>query len=399
MLKRSILVFGVGSLQKSIIQQCKKLGLFTVGLDISPDAECKELVDAFEVAAGNDFDTTLRIAKKYQVKGVITAATDKPLVMMARVAERLSLPFYSIQTALWSTDKQLMKQRFIEYGVPCAKGMEIRNTEELDSIPWNYPVIVKPRDNSGSRGVIYCTSREEAAKAIKEAFEYTHKESILVEEYIEGQEYSIESMHYRGETHVVQFTQKITTEFPYNVELGHIQPAELSDKKKEDIRSIVGQIAISLGFDNCASHTELKINKNGVVVIETSPRLGGDFITSTLTPLSTGVNLEELLVKMSMCDRISEDSFKAKQQKSSGVLFFHLPKGRITDIDNLGRLEGINGYQKSKFNKAIGDEIPQITNSIDRYGYVIFQTDDKDMTKSSMEEAKSMIREIVRIGS
>ena len=111
-MKKSILVFGLGFLQKSLIEQCKSLGLYVVGMDITDDALLRDEVDAFEVVAGDDFEGSLAVAKKYAVSGVVCAATDKPLVMMARVAEALLLPFYSVDTAKWSTDKLLMKQRF-----------------------------------------------------------------------------------------------------------------------------------------------------------------------------------------------------------------------------------------------------------------------------------------------
>ena len=395
--KPSILIFGLGPLQASLIEQCKKQKLYTVGVDISAEAECKDIVDAFEVAAGDDFKKTLEIAKKYQVSGVITAATDKPLVMMARVAEELELPFYSVQTAKWSTDKQQMKRRFLEHGIPCARGVEIRNTNELNSVPWNYPVIVKPRDNSGSRGVIFCENNGDACKAVAEAFEYTHKDSVLVEEYIEGQEYSIESLHYKGQTHVLQFTQKITTEFPYNVELGHVQPADLTVEQKDKIRKVIGNIAVALNFDNCASHTELKINSNGITVIETSPRLGGDFITSMLTPLSTGVNLERLLIKMSVGEDIVEDEFRPKQEMSSGVVFFELPEGRIKNIGSLEIISSIDGCRHFCFYKKVGDTIDRITSSLNRYGEAVFQTESRDQTIAKIKQAKSEIRKLVKV--
>lgn len=393
----SILIFGLGPLQASLIEQCRAQRLYTVGIDISSDAECKEAVDAFEVVAGDDFEKTLEVAKKYQVSGVITAATDKPLVMMARVAEEMKLPFFSVQTARWSTDKQQMKQRFMEYSVPCARGVEIKGPDEMDSIPWNYPVIVKPRDNSGSRGVIYCTNQEEAKKAIDEAFEYTKKNSVLVEEFIEGQEYSIESLHYNGISHIIQFTQKITTEFPYNVELGHIQPAELSERQKSEIKEIISNIASALQFQNCASHTELKINKNGITVIETSPRLGGDFITSMLTPLSTGINVEEILIKVSIGKEIEEKCFLPTQERSSGIVFFELPQGRVKSIGDLKKVSGIDGCKHFGLNLKVGDEIGQITCSLNRYGEAVFQTDTKCHTENAIEEAKKKIREVVTI--
>ena len=395
--KPSILVFGLGFLQRSLIAQCKALGLFTVGIDVTPEAACRDEVDAFEVAAGDDFEQTLAVAQKYHVSGVVTAATDKPLVMMAQVAQTLKLPFYSEETARWSTDKLLMKQRFMEHGIPCAKGMELTSVEELDRLSCSYPVIVKPRDNSGSRGVVFCKNKEDAARSVSEAFAYTHKGTILVEEFIDGQEYSIESLHYHGKTHVIQFTQKITTAFPYNVELGHIQPAALTDEQKEKIRAIIERIAGALDFDNCASHTELKVQGERVTVIETSPRLGGDFITSLLTPLSTGVNLEKLLVRMSIGDDIPERDFEPTMEKSAGVVFFELQEGKIGSIGDLERIKNIPGCRCFAFDKKAGDIIGRITNSIDRYGYAVFQTENRKQTELLMEKIKKELAEQIQI--
>ncbi|WP_297647016.1 hypothetical protein [uncultured Treponema sp.] len=112
--KKAILVFGVGELQKSIIKRAQLKGLYVVGIDPCADAFCKDDVDSFEVVGGQDFEGTLDVAKKYNISAIVTAATDKPLVMMARVAKELKLPFYSVETAQCSTDKYLMKQRFVQ---------------------------------------------------------------------------------------------------------------------------------------------------------------------------------------------------------------------------------------------------------------------------------------------
>ena len=109
--KKSVLIFGVGPLQKSIINRAKLMGLYTIGIDPVADAACKDEVDSFEIVGGQDYEGTMAVAKKYQIDAIVTAATDKPLVMMARVAKELSLPFYSVETAQWSTDKYQMKQR------------------------------------------------------------------------------------------------------------------------------------------------------------------------------------------------------------------------------------------------------------------------------------------------
>lgn len=366
--KKSVLIFGVGELQKSIINRAKLMGLFVVGIDPCADAVCKDEVDAFEVVGGQDFEGTLAVAKKYNISAVITAATDKPLVMMARIAKELGLRFYSEETAIWSTDKFQMKQRFIEGKIPCAKGRLISNAEEASD--FYFPVIVKPRDNSGSRGVIFCKTTEELSNAIKEALQYSKLETVLVEEFIEGQEYSIEALHYDGKSEVIQFTEKTTTEFPYNVELGHKQPANLTEKQKEEIRNIISDIADCMSFENSASHTELKINDRGIFIIETSPRLGGDFITSTLVPLSTGINMEDQLLNIALGNKV--DTFTGRTNKESAVCFFDLPEGIVKYIDP--KIKEVKNWPNvhSFYLKIMeGEKIGKITSSLDRYGQII----------------------------
>lgn len=397
MSNKSILIFGTGPLQQSLIERCKLKGLFTVGIDPNPDAECKNSVDAFEVVAGDDFEMSLAVAQKYNISGVITAATDKPLVMMARVAEKLHLPFFSVETALNSTDKLLMKKKFIEAGLPCAKGYVINNARELAELNVTYPVIVKPRDNSGSRGVIYCDNHTSVADALEEALRYTKKGNVLVEDFIEGKEYSIEGIHYNGEHHVIQFTEKTTTDFPYNVEIAHTQPAEISPHQQEKIRELITQIAQTLGFENCASHTEIKINYHGIYIIETSPRLGGDFISSTLVPLSTGINLEDILIDVSIKNKINNDVLQASLSKYSGVKYFNFPTGVASSIENIDKLNSIKGVKYWKISLKNGDSIKKITSSLDRYGFAIFQSENRSLLFDSMDKTESLLHELVVI--
>ena len=397
MSNKSILIFGTGPLQQSLIERCKLKGLFTVGIDPNPNAECKKTVDAFEVVAGDDFEKTVAVAQKYNISGVITAATDKPLLMMARVAEELHLPFYSVETALNSTDKLLMKKKFIEAGLPCAKGYVINNARELAELNITYPVIVKPRDNSGSRGVIYCENHTSAADALEEALRYTKKGNVLIEEFIEGQEYSIEGIHFNGEHHVIQFTEKTTTDFPYNVEIAHIQPADISLQQQSELSVLIVKIGQTLGFENCASHTEIKINSRGIYIIETSPRLGGDFISSILVPLSTGINMEDILIDVSIKNKINNDVLQASLSKYSGVKYFNFPTGVASSIENIDKLNSIKGVKYWKLSLINGDSIKKITSSLDRYGFAIFQSENRSLLFDSMDKTESLLHELVVI--
>lgn len=370
------------------------MGLFTVGIDPCEDAYARNACDAFEVVGGQDYEGTLAVAEKYGISAVVTAATDKPLVMMARIAKALSLPFYSVETAVWSTDKYQMKARFIEGGVPCAQGRLIHNADEAKDLA--FPIICKPRDNSGSRGVKLCRSLQELQECIDEALQYSHLDTVLVEEYLEGREFSIESLHYGGKSEVIQFTEKKTTEFPYNVELGHKQPANLTESQQAEIREIISKIASCLNFENCASHTELKVNDRGIFVIETSPRLGGDYITSTLTPLSTGINLEDQLLHIAMGESVNTTT--GRVNKSSAVCFFSFPVGIVKSIS--AQIKGVPTWpnvQSFDLKLKVGDKVNQITSSLNRYGEFIVAADNRAEIDTLVDNYKKRINSLVTI--
>lgn len=386
---KKVLIFGVGPLQKSIINRAKLMGLYTVGIDPCEDATCRGDVDAFEVVGGQDYEGTCVVVEKYGINAIVTAATDKPLVMMARIAEKYGFPFYSVETAQWSTDKFQMKHRFELGDVPHAQGRLISKVEESEGLV--FPVIVKPRDNSGSRGVKLCRNAEELKASIEEALENSKLDTVLVEEFIEGPEYSIEGLHYNGKSEVIQFTEKKTTEFPYNVELGHIQPANISDENKQKIREIISMIGKALNFVNCPSHTELKINDRGIFVIETSPRLGGDYITSTLTPLSTGVNLEDELLKISLGESINS---QPKAVQYSGVRFFSFEEGSV--IKHIPNSEFVKTWPHVvdfSFNLKEGEKVNRITSSLNRYGHLTLIAGNRESIEDSFEKYEKAIKE------
>lgn len=393
--KKSVLIFGVGPLQLSIIERAKRMGLYTVGIDPMVDAACRDAVDAFVVVGGQDYEGTCAVVEKHGINAIVTAATDKPLVMMARIAEKYGFPFYSVETAQWSTDKFQMKHRFELGDVPHAQGRLISKVEEAEELI--FPVIVKPRDNSGSRGVKLCRNAAELKTSIAEALENSKLDTVLVEEFIEGLEYSIEGLHYNGKSEVIQFTEKKTTEFPYNVELGHKQPANLTDAQKESIRKIVAKIGKAMNFVNCPSHTELKINDRGIFVIETSPRLGGDYITSTLTPLSSGINIEDQLLHIAMGESV--DTQTGRVEKASGVHFFCLPEGSVEKIDIQAFEEAKHwtGIYSLNLKLNVGDEVHQITSSLNRYGELIIKAENRTELDEMMADYEKRLYKMIII--
>lgn len=386
--ERSVMIFGCGVLQRSLIAKARALGLKTVGIDPCADAAAREDVDVFELVGGQDYEATLEAARRHAVSALVTAATDKPLRMMARVAEALSLPFFTEETAVWSTDKWQMKQRFTAGGVPCARGRLVSCAEEVRELA--FPVIIKPRDNSGSRGVRFCRSLTEVESALAEALAYSRLDKVLAEEVIEGQEYSMEGLHFNGRSEVLQFTEKQTTPFPYNVELAHRQPARLSGARRAELREVLSRIGECMGFEYCASHTEFKINDKGIFVIESSPRTGGDYIVSDLTPLSTGVDMETQLLHVALGE--TPDLSSGRVEKAAGVSFFHFPEGsRMRRTAGFGALAQQQGIVRWDCRLQDGEKVPPITNSLDRYGEYILSAETREELDARMDALERQI--------
>ena len=203
----------------------------------------------------------------------------------------------------------------------------------------------------------------------------------------------MEGRHHDGKSEVIQFTEKKTTEFPYNVELGHIQPANISEENQQKIRDIIAKIGKSLHFVNCPSHTELKINERGIFVIETSPRLGGDYITSTLTPLSTGVNLEDELLKIALGETINPQPTSVQY---SGVRFFEFAEGSIIkSIPNASSIKSWPHVVDYSFNLSIGQSVNLITSSLNRYGHLTLTSESRVSIEEAFDKYEKAIKEVV----
>lgn len=369
--KKSILVFGGSDYQLSLIIECKNLKLYTVVIDPNPNAEAKDYADAFEVIGGQDFEGTCQVIEKYNIDAIITAATDKPLFMMAKVAEKYNLNFFSEETATVATDKFLMKERFEKNDLPHAKGRLIKEIPE----DFDFPIVIKPTDNSGSRGVIFCNNHDEANKVLEESKQYTRKSHVLAEEVIEGTEYSIESLHYNGKSKIIQITEKIVTPLPYFIELGHIQPHDLPEKTVAELEKLIIKVAKAFNFENCGCHNEVKIKDGKITLIEVSPRIGGDFISSTLAKASTGINMEKALIQIVLGE---EPDFSEYKPAASGIFFFHFGKGVFRSIKNLDNTLNRPEVLSYRLDLKPGDTIPQIKVGTDRYGYIILRSENRE---------------------
>jgi len=350
-----------------------------VVLDPNPDAPGKEIADYFYVVAGNDYDTTKQIALKHRVNGLATTQMEKPLRLMAKLAQELDLPFHSPEVVERSLDKWLMKQAFLQYGVPCARGKLFQKNEEIkesDLKDFRYPLVLKPKDATSSQGVFRVEKFSEIKKYAGETGKFSRNGELIIEEFIEGKEYSVETITFKGKTTVVQYTEKFITPFPHTVEMGHLQPADLSNEEQRQIDKVVTAAINAIGINNSAAHTEVKITAEGPKILEIGARGGGDFISSYLTLASTGVSMDEAIIKVALGE---EPDLRPKTSMYSCIKYFSLPVGKrvdkVTDYSNIFKNEHV---VFAHIGVKEGDIIEEITESKKRPGFVILTSKDRD---------------------
>ena len=386
---RSILIFGAGDNQLNLIKEAKKLAYKTIVIDPNSDAIAKNIADVFELVPPKDYELTKQIAQKHKVEGIVTCQMENPLLLMAKLAEDMGFNFPTVSAIEKARNKFQMKEAFLEANVPCAKGFLIASADEIKESEIRFPAIIKPVDAFSSRGVYKLNQFSEIAQYFPLSSAFSSNNKAIVEEFIEGPEYSVESITNKGETFIIQITEKEITPFPNTVELAHIQPALLSDNEKLQIETIVKNAISALGIDNCASHAELKLTSQGAKMIEIGARLGGDYITSHLVPLSTGLSIEQLSIQIAMNDfqAISE-----AKDKASVIRYLDLPPNRL--VENVNDWEELRNKEDIEhLGLAIkkGDVTQSITDSAKRAGFVIVKGENR---KEALLNAKKYIKEL-----
>ncbi len=396
-IKKAIMIFGAGEGQAGLIKAARELGFLSVVIDPSADAYARAQADVFAVVAPRDKKLTLELVKKYDVKGLVTGQMENPLLLMAEIASACNFAFPSITAIANCRDKFLMKKAFIAAGVPCAKGIKIKASNIIETAldDYQYPLIMKPLNAFSSRGVFKLNSYQELQAKINETLQFSSNQEVLIEEFLSGREFSVESLTYNGHTNVIQITQKTISPAPYTVEMAHAQPADVSNAEADLIKKATIAAIKATGIDNCASHCELKINDGKCYIIEIGARLGGDFISSYLTEYSCGVSMEAGAVNIAMGQAPQVTKII---NKYSLIKYLQLPVGKqivkINEPDKVLELPGVGYYMLMI--KA-GDTISAITDSAKRPGLVIVQAESKIEAQEIANQALEVLKQTIEL--
>lgn len=376
---KRILILGAGEMQIPVIQKVNELGYESIALDYDAQAVGFKYASRYYVVSSTDAEKVLEVARKENADALLTTS-DYPVNVVAKVSKILGLPAMSPEVANICTNKYLQRKIFSENGINAPKFYLVSEDVNLDSFK-EYPYIVKPVDSSASRGVKKVECETELKEAIVEAKGYSRTGQVLIEQFIGGKEFSVETLTQNNITTVVNITEKLVIgeEYGYFVEDTHIEPARINSYEWSMIEDEVCKALCLIKANNCPSHTEVKIWNGKAYIIEMACRLGGDYITSDLVPLSTGVDMLANLIKLSVGEPIDRDK---KIRKVSSVQFL-----KPSNYDRCKKFiaSGNSHIIRSEV-KPYSDH--RIENSLDRLGYIILQTDDYKTLEEILKQIK-----------
>ncbi|HFH9945772.1 TPA: ATP-grasp domain-containing protein [Streptococcus suis] len=390
------MILGAGILQLPAIQKALEMNLEVVAVDMDTGAIGFQVPGVIrEVISTIDCNRVLEAARRHRIDGIMTLASDMPMRTVAKVAEELNLVAISSNSAIKATNKAEMRRALKKNNVPIPN-FYVASTynhflNAVTSITnLGMKCIIKPIDNSGSRGIQLIEDLSEIG--LKEAFNYCKSFSrsgeIMVEEFMEGQEVSVETVTISGECKVIQITDKITTGAPHFVELGHSQPSQLSVLDQEKIKEVAVAANKAIGINSGPSHTEIKLTEAGPKVVEIGARLGGDNITTKLVPLSTGIDLVEICIRIAIGE---EPEIPKTFQRGAAIRYFRQQNGILQDIKGLEFAKELHGIEQISLMYKNGEKITEIINSTSRLGFVIASGKDASEAISRCEDALSII--------
>lgn len=388
---KKLLILGGSEFQIPLILKAKELGIITYVVDISLEAPAMKYADFKYQSSVKDIEKVFEIAKEIMPDGVTVGMVDIAIPACANVIEKLNLNGISVESSIKATNKYEMIKCFEALNVPSPKFQYISNKDlnKINECEMDFPVIIKPIDMAGSRGIYLANNNEEFLAALKESSIIGDSGSLLVEEYMVGPEVSVEIVVSKGVPRVIQITDKSTTGAPHFAEIGHSQPSRLDEETKEKIKDVACAAAKSLGLYNSLGHAELKITDEGPKMVEIGARAGGDAIGEQLILLSTGVDFGKIAIDIALGYDIEIPNIT---NKVSCIRFIQSKKGILKSVEGVETAKTLKNIYDIKFTGIIGREYDDVVDNSGRLGYVIAYGENYDDVITACDKAIETIK-------
>ncbi len=379
------------------LEHCSKLGLRSVFLTCQPEyysSQVLSLVDRWERVNTLDPEAMLGKIRPARTLGVLTFL-DYPMLATIDLAARIGAPHPQRNAIQRCRSKDLVRQAIgPQHGQPKYHVLSRNALPEIS--PIGYPCVLKPVDDTGSLGVTICSNQAEFSAAVARERRraittrgFALSPRMIVEEYIEGPEFSAELIYANGSWKVLGITRKLISAPPFAVCLGHVFPAQLDEQTYRQVHDSVlsWMAAVDLRFG--AAHVEFRLGARGPALIEINPRLGGALITELIRHayafdavdyimrLSTGLPLPELP--------------RGSGSRAAALLYLHKDTaGEVAGVSGVEELERMANTVEYRLPR-IGTPVRPLETDLDRLGHVMARGHDECQ---ALENAKGALAAI-----
>lgn len=386
---KRLLLQGASRGNLGLIKTAKQHGVYVIMTGMGGDFPCNPYADEFCYADISDPDAVLKVAREKKIDGIVICCSDTGLRAVGRCNDTLGLVGLSEEAAMFSSNKLLMKERLVEAGVRTARFYKVNSVEALNNAvdELGLPVIIKATDLQGSRGINIVKDRSSLISSFEDTMHLTKKDYCIVEEYLEGEEFGVQSFVYKGNVLFVLPHGDETIMCKTAVPIGHYMPYNMVNGLYEDTCIQVIKAIKTLGLDNCAVNVDL-IDKNGkAYIIELTGRVGANCLPE-LTGNYFGINYYEMI----LATALGESPLPVYEQRRPPVTTVaRMIKSDVSGICKTVSAPVSGDRVEIRLFIHPGSEIRSFTNSNDAIGEIITRGKDRDECESLIEDTLKSI--------
>ncbi len=398
---KTLLIVSAGLEAVSGIQLAKSMGLHVASSDLDPIAPGMAIADDKLVASTYDAEATIAEAMRYQrevrsIDGVMCIASDVPFTV-ASVAAALGLPGISLESARLATDKLAMKERFSADGVPIPWFSPVHSLQHLQELvdKERLPLVIKPVDSRGARGVQRLLPRVDLPKAYEMACQHSPTQRVMVERFMSGPQVSTESLVIDGIAHTPGFADRnyelLERYAPHIIENGGQLPSHLPLHTQQVVRDLVQMAADSLGIRNGVVKGDIVVNDGQPYVIELAARLSGGYFCTHEIPLSSGVNLVGAAIRQALGEEVDPVELKPLFIRPVAQRYWFPEPGIVQTIEGADAFDDHPDVAYLELRVQVGDLVGPIDSHPARAGVVITTG---ETTQAAVELANHVVSSI-----
>ena len=363
-----------GTIQCHGIIEAKKIGLKVLSIDEDPNAKGFNISDKIINLNLSKTNEILKIIKdlNLNIVGAVSLCSDAGLILCAKIREYFDLPGEKVNTYSKFINKGVFRTILSENLIRDPHWVLVSSPSDARSYidKFNCPLIIKPTESSGSRGVSKINSKTQnnLDLLINKAFEYSKNNEVIIESYMDGYECTVETFTDNGITSVLAITEKLKVDNTDGLIASELRTFNREPRIYNEISILITKAIKIMGFNYGPCHSEVIVMKSGKIgIVEIGARGGGFLVFNSLVPLISGINIAKLTILQSVGMEVKI----GKVQKNHAILKFIIPKnGRIKSISGFDKINEIEGLSAQSFVK-IGDNVKFSESDGDRLGYIL----------------------------